>query len=67
MKEEKTKKIEKNELDDSEIDQVAAGGFQVVKHYTCPLCGTECSRNEIEYKTVDGKFIAICTWCAQKL
>lgn len=61
------KKIEKNELDDSELDQVAAGGFQRVNHYPCPLCGTKCSPNEIEYKTVDGKLIAICTWCAQKL
>ena len=61
------KKIENNELGDSELDQVAGGkaGFHKPVGGRCPLCGSMCfSNDELTDIVIDGVKFRVCTNCA---
>ena len=69
MKEEKAKNLRKNELNDSEVDQVTGGvGFHFVKRtIECPLCNKMRSEEEMVFRTINGEGKTICIYCARGL
>ena len=61
------KKIENDELNDSELDKVAGGkvGYHISEGGRCHLCGTYCIYDdEMTYAEVDGIMLKVCTTCA---
>ena len=63
----KNKKIEENELDDSELDRISGGdeGFDKPQGGRCPLCGYYCfSDDDMTYIDIDGVSTQVCINCA---
>ena len=66
MKEE-AKEFRKNELDDSELDQVAGGSSFNMYKRECAKCRKPLTSDEIVLKEINGELKLVCADCARKL
>ena len=67
MREEKAKELRENELDDSELDQVAGGAKFGRVSRECALCRTSLIIDDIVLKEINGVLKSLCPDCARKL